>query len=99
MRWSDVGGLEGVKQGLKEAVQWPHLHPDALSRLGAQPPRGTFTLTVLLTPPKHSAFMLNRRFVLQTKQELCRSGVGHGQSSVGNHLAPVLAAACLPMLM
>ena len=51
MRWSDVGGLEGVKQGLKEAVQWPHLHPDALIRLGAQPPRGTRTLALVLTPP------------------------------------------------
>ena len=45
---SEVGGLEEVKQGLKEAVQWPHLHPDALLRLGAQPPRGTPTL--LLAP-------------------------------------------------
>ena len=60
VQWSDVGGLEGVKQGLKEAVQWPHLHPDALTRLGAQPPRGTLTLTILLALPKHSAFILNR---------------------------------------
>ena len=39
--WGDVGGLDGVKQRLQEAVQWPHLHPEALARLGAQPPKGT----------------------------------------------------------
>jgi len=40
VRWGDVGGLDGVKQRLQEAVQWPHLHPEALARLGAQPPKG-----------------------------------------------------------
>ena len=62
VRWSDVGGLEGVKQGLKEAVQWPHLHPDALIRLGAQPPRGTFTHTHLQAPP--SAQCIHAKHVL-----------------------------------
>lgn len=41
VRWGDVGGLDGVKQRLQEAVQWPHLHPEALARLRAQPPKGT----------------------------------------------------------
>ena len=41
VRWGDVGGLDGVKQRLQEAVQWPHLHPEALARLGAHPPKGT----------------------------------------------------------
>ena len=40
VQWGDVGGLEGVKQRLQEAVQWPHLHPEALARLGAQAPKG-----------------------------------------------------------
>lgn len=43
VRWGDVGGLDGVKQRLQEAVQWPHLHSEALARLGAQPPKGTKT--------------------------------------------------------
>ena len=46
VRWGDVGGLDGVKQRLQEAVQWPHLHPEALARLGAQPPKGTETLHI-----------------------------------------------------
>ena len=48
MQWGDVGGLEGVKQRLKEAVQWPHLQPEALARLGAEPPKGS-----LLPPLEH----------------------------------------------
>lgn len=45
--WADVGGLDDVKLRLQEAVQWPHLHPEALERLGALPPQGD-TLHCLL---------------------------------------------------
>ncbi len=45
--WEDVGGLEEVKQRLREAVEWPHSHADALERIGAQPPRGV----LLYGPP------------------------------------------------
>lgn len=34
--WEDVGGLGDVKQKLKEAVQWPQQHPEALAKLGAK---------------------------------------------------------------
>ena len=36
VRWADVGGLEGVKQRLQEAVEWPQRHANALARLGAK---------------------------------------------------------------
>ena len=36
VRWADVGGLADVKQRLREAVEWPQRHPDALARLGAR---------------------------------------------------------------
>ena len=39
--WDDVGGLEDVKQELKEAVEWPLKHPDTFQRLGIRPPKGT----------------------------------------------------------
>ena len=41
-RWSDVGGLEKVKQELKEAVEWPLKHPNAFKNMGVRPPRGIF---------------------------------------------------------
>jgi len=38
--WKDVGGLDGAKQELKEAVEWPMKYPDAFVRMGIRPPRG-----------------------------------------------------------
>jgi transitional endoplasmic reticulum ATPase len=40
VRWDDIGGLESIKQELKEAVEWPLKHPDVFKRLGIRPPRG-----------------------------------------------------------
>ena len=40
IKWNDVGGLENVKQELKEAVEWPLKHPEAFKRLGVKPPKG-----------------------------------------------------------
>jgi transitional endoplasmic reticulum ATPase len=41
VKWDDVGGLEDVKQELKEAVEWPLKHPETFQRLGIRPPKGT----------------------------------------------------------
>jgi len=38
--WDDVGGLEKIKQELKEAVEWPMKYPDSFKRLGIRPSRG-----------------------------------------------------------
>jgi len=40
VRWEDIGGLEEVKQELREAVEWPLKYPKAFERLGITPPRG-----------------------------------------------------------
>src|SRR3990167_7581464 len=40
VKWEDIGGLDDVKQQLKEAVEWPLKHPDAFKRLGVSPPKG-----------------------------------------------------------
>ena len=38
--WADVGGLENIKQSLKEAVEWPLKYKENFERLGIRPPRG-----------------------------------------------------------
>jgi transitional endoplasmic reticulum ATPase len=40
INWNDVGGLDKVKQELKEAVEWPMKYPDSFTRLGIKPPKG-----------------------------------------------------------
>jgi len=40
INWEDVGGLEDVKQELKEAVEWPLKFSDSFKRLGIRPSRG-----------------------------------------------------------
>jgi transitional endoplasmic reticulum ATPase len=45
--WSDIGGIELVKQELKEAVEWPLKFPASFTRMGIRPPRGV----LLYGPP------------------------------------------------
>ncbi len=40
VKWTDIGGLESVKQELMEAVEWPLKYPEVFKRLGIRPPRG-----------------------------------------------------------
>src|SRR3989338_8832427 len=40
VKWNDVGGLEDIKQQLKEAIEWPLKNPDVFVRMGIRPPRG-----------------------------------------------------------
>jgi transitional endoplasmic reticulum ATPase len=38
--WSDIGGLEDVKQELQEIVQYPVEHPELFEEFGSTPPKG-----------------------------------------------------------
>jgi len=40
INWRDVGGLDNVKQELREAVEWPLKYPGSFKRLGINPPKG-----------------------------------------------------------
>ncbi len=47
VRWSDVGGLEDVKQELRESIEWPMRYPHVFEKMGIQPPKGI----LLFGPP------------------------------------------------
>jgi transitional endoplasmic reticulum ATPase len=38
--WADVGGLDTVKEELREAVEWPLKYKDSFERMGIRPSRG-----------------------------------------------------------
>jgi len=40
VKWNDIGGLEDVKQSLKEMIEWPLKNIDSFERIGIQPPKG-----------------------------------------------------------
>ena len=40
IHWDDIGGLEEVKEDLREAVEWPLKTPEIFDRLGIKPPKG-----------------------------------------------------------
>jgi len=40
VKWSDVGGLGGIKDELKEAVEWPLKYSEIFKKAGTNPPKG-----------------------------------------------------------
>ncbi len=38
--WEDVGGLDDIKNELREVVEWPLKHPEAFKRMGIEPAKG-----------------------------------------------------------
>jgi transitional endoplasmic reticulum ATPase len=40
VKWSDVGGLEEIKEELKEAIEWPLRYPEVFQRANTNPPKG-----------------------------------------------------------
>ena len=40
VQWSDIGGLEGVKKELQEAVEWPMKYSDLYGKIGYSMPKG-----------------------------------------------------------
>lgn len=64
IRYSDIGGQASAIQKLREAVEWPLLHPETFARLGVRPPKGV----LLYGPPGCSKTILVRACA-------CESGV------------------------
>jgi transitional endoplasmic reticulum ATPase len=47
IKWEDIGGLEDIKQSLKEVVEWPLKNPKCFEKVGIKPPKGV----LLYGPP------------------------------------------------
>ncbi len=86
VKWTTIGGLDEVKQELKEAVEWPLKHPDAFKRLGVSPPKGI----LLYGPPGTGKTMLAKavaneseaNFILVNGPSLLSKWVGESEKAV-----------------
>jgi len=63
VHWSDIGGLEEVKQDLSEAVEWPLKSPEIFERLGIKPPKGI----LLYGPPGCGKTLLARAVATESE--------------------------------
>ena len=61
--WDDVGGLEEIKQQLREAVEWPLTQPEVFKRMGIEAPRGI----LLYGPPGTGKTLLAKAVAHESK--------------------------------
>ncbi|MEM0492625.1 MAG: CDC48 family AAA ATPase [Candidatus Thermoplasmatota archaeon] len=61
--WNDIGGLDDVKQQLKEAVEWPLKYPELFKRMGIRPPSGI----LLYGPPGTGKTLLAKAVANESK--------------------------------
>jgi len=84
--WKQVGGLEDVKQELKEAVEWPLKYPDVFERLQTKPPKGI----LMFGPPGTGKTLLAKavanesecNFIAVKGPELLSKWVGESEKGV-----------------
>ncbi|WP_340820417.1 CDC48 family AAA ATPase [Methanolobus sp. WCC4] len=61
--WDDIGGLEGAKQELAEAVEWPLKYPGLFDAVKTKPPRGI----MLFGPPGTGKTMLAKAVATESE--------------------------------
>jgi len=84
--WADVGGLEDVKQALREAVEWPQEHAELFAQAYVDAPKGI----LLVGPPgcgktllaKAVAHEVNANFLSVKGPELVSKWVGESEKAV-----------------
>jgi len=84
--WDQVGGLEDVKEELREAVEWPLKFPDLFAQLNATPPKGL----LLYGPPGTGKTLLAKavahesesNFISVKGPELLNKFVGESEKAV-----------------
>jgi transitional endoplasmic reticulum ATPase len=84
--WKDIGGLDNVKEELKEAIEWPLKHADLFSKADIKPPKG-----ILLYGPPGTGKTLLAKAVASTSEsnfisikgpELLSKWVGESEKGV-----------------
>ncbi|MHA1972046.1 MAG: CDC48 family AAA ATPase [Candidatus Hodarchaeales archaeon] len=86
IHWSDIGGLDEVKQKLIEAVEWPISHPEIFKRHGVSPPHGI----LLFGPPGTGKTLLAKavatesqaNFIAIRGPELLSKWVGESEKAI-----------------
>lgn len=86
VRWSDIGGLQEVKDTLIEVVEWPLKRPETFTRLGISPPKGV----LIYGPPGAGKTLLARavateseaNFISVKGPELLSKWVGESEKAV-----------------
>ncbi len=86
VKWEDIGGLEDVKQELKEAVELPLKDPEVFERFGIRPKRGI----LLYGPPGTGKTLLakavatesNANFIAVNGPEVLSKWVGESEKAV-----------------
>jgi transitional endoplasmic reticulum ATPase len=63
VRWTDIGGLEDVKEDLREAVEWPLKNPEVFKRMGIRAPKGI----LLYGPPGCGKTLLARAVATESE--------------------------------
>jgi len=63
VRWEDVGGLDTVKQQIREAVEWPLKYPDLFKQAKINTPKGI----LLYGPPGTGKTLLAKAVANETK--------------------------------
>ncbi|KAM0278208.1 hypothetical protein ACHAQH_005323 [Verticillium albo-atrum] len=97
VRWEDIGGLESVKQDLKESVQYPVDHPEMFLKFGLSPSRGV----LFYGPPGTGKTMLAKavanecaaNFISVKGPELLSMWFGESESNIRDIFDKARAAA------
>ncbi len=84
--WDQIGGLQDVKEELREAVEWPLKYPDLFAQLNASPPKGL----LLYGPPGTGKTLLAKavahesesNFISVKGPELLNKFVGESERAV-----------------
>ncbi|AOA65350.1 AAA ATPase [Komagataella phaffii CBS 7435] len=95
--WDDIGGLDSIKNELKETVEYPVLHPDQFAKFGLSPSKGV----LFFGPPgtgktllaKAVATEVSANFISVKGPELLSMYFGESESNIRDIFDKARAAA------